>query len=93
MENLKRTLEKRFRVLGILEPILAVRICATANQIAKGQFQASKFRNGVLYVKVPNSSFAQQVQLTQRSWLREINQKLGQDLVQRIKPVLEGLGD
>lgn len=93
MENLKRTLEKRFRVLGILEPILASRICRLANQIAKGQFQASKFRNGVLYVKVPNSSFAQQVQLKERSWLREINQKLGQDLVQRIKTVLEGLGD
>ncbi|MBI2263516.1 DUF721 domain-containing protein [Candidatus Berkelbacteria bacterium] len=86
-------MEKRLRSLGVLEPVLAERVCAAANQVAKGQFQASKFRGGVLSVKVPNSSFAQQVQLRERTWLLQINRKLGRDLVQKIKPVLEGLGD
>ena len=64
-------------------------ICYTALQISDDAFLPVSFKNGTLTVTVPDSSSAANLQLSQAQIIKKINQKLGRELVKKIKIRIE----
>ena len=88
-EGIARQLARR----GLGPVAEAARVCAVANQLARGRFEAIRWRGGRLVVVVPNSVAAQELTFLEVEITETLRQNLGWGanrqlrLVIRIQPL------
>lgn len=84
--KLDKLLTHRLNSLGLKETSTASHICYIASKIrASGNFRPIKFIRGALTVGVENNYVAQEIKFEENALIKKINQKLGKDLVNKIK--------
>ena len=81
---LKRSLAKK----GLLGAARSAEICFLAEKAAKGRFQAISFSRGVLKVSAASSAAAQEINMDEERIIDEINHKLGNEAVKRVRIIL-----
>lgn len=63
----------------------AARVCEAARVVARGRFHVISFRDGLLTVGCQNSGEAANLQMESSQLIEEINDKIGETLVQKIR--------
>jgi predicted nucleic acid-binding Zn ribbon protein len=85
MQPIKDLLSQAMRRYGLNLEITAAHICEIASQTGQGKFQALSFREGVLTVNVINAVQATELQIQKQQLIKEINQKIGREVILKIK--------
>jgi len=88
-ENIRNILFRRLKHFGLEKQAIAARVCAVAKDAAKGDFEIISFKNGTLKIRVESPAKAHLVRLSQNKIIAKINQKLGQELVKKIRFEIE----
>ena len=83
-EKISDILARRIAHLGLGRQVGAARICAVAREISGGEFEPVSFRGGTLKVRASSSAKAHLIKLKERETLRQINSRLGRELVKKI---------
>lgn len=78
-------LTEKTKKKGKSSVFLASLVCYAAMEIGHSLFEPVSFKNGTLFVRAKNPSSATALLLSQNQILKEINQKLGKELVKEIK--------
>lgn len=94
---LKKILPLKINQWGLKKKVEATRVCQIWEEAVENIFKsraanvsrALYFKNKTLTVSVPNSVWANEFQLYSSRIIREINQKLGKSLVERINFKIE----
>ena len=89
--KVSKLIERKTKKKGQSDVFLASLVCYTALKSSEGLFKPISFKNGVLLVSVKNSSFAASVQLSQAQIIERINQKLGKEVVKRMRIKISNL--
>lgn len=84
-ENISDILVRRLRSRGLDKAATAAHVCATANQVGEGKFEAVSFRNGVLKIRVSSGARAHLIKLQEKGVVLKVNTRLKRDLVQRLR--------
>jgi predicted nucleic acid-binding Zn ribbon protein len=92
MEKIGFLLEKTLKKTGVLSGVKASFVCGQWHKAVEEIFNARAaeessaeiFNNKVLFVKVSSSGWAQEFQFQQRVLIKELNQRIGEELVERI---------
>jgi len=87
--QVSKLLEKKIKKRESPNPFLSSAVCWHALKTGKDLFKPISFKDGVLLVSVSDSSSASAVQLSQAQIIEEINQKLGQGIVKKIRIKVE----
>jgi len=89
-ESLRKTLEKRKKELPQSRELLATQVCYLFEQTAKNFFKkdlslkALFFKDGALFVKVPQAVLRQELKLLEKEIIEKINKKIGKKILRRI---------
>lgn len=83
-EPLGKDVARAFRKRGILKEAQAAWITYVANEVGKGRFRPTAFRDGELVCTAGSLPVAE-LQLLSEDYLLAINKKLGREIVQRIR--------
>lgn len=83
--KVSKLLERKIKKKRTSNPLLCSAICYTALKVGDDLFKPISFKDGILSVSVSDSSSAQVVQLSQAQIIEKINQKLGQEIVKKIR--------
>ena len=67
------------------KPLEAAKICEVARDYSNGRFEVISFRAGLLTIGVSSSSEAANLQAESQKIIDEINSKLGENSVKRIR--------
>jgi hypothetical protein len=83
--KLSKLLDKKIKKKGSPNLFLCSLVCYQALKSGEGLFEPISFKDGTLLVRVSDSSSASTVQLSQAQIIEKINQKLGQEVVKKIR--------
>ena len=83
-EKIGEILSRHINAMGLSKQFAAARVCAVANEAGKGEFEVVSYKNGVLKVHVDSGARAHLIKLREVEILRNINKKLGKDVVKRL---------
>ncbi|MCL5407185.1 MAG: DUF721 domain-containing protein [Patescibacteria group bacterium] len=67
------------------KPLEAANICDTTRALAKGRFEVISYRAGLLTLSVSSPAQAANLNLESEKIINEINKKLGQNKIERLK--------
>lgn len=67
------------------KPLTAARVCEAARELADGRFAIISFKGGLLTVGVSNSSEAAELQMSSSQFIESVNEKLGDELVEKVR--------
>lgn len=88
----KHLLQKSINQAGIAREVKAAQVCQTFDQIleklnkkARGNVRATSYKDKILTVGVPSSAWTSEIQALNHIIIEEINNKLGEELVLRIR--------
>lgn len=70
---------------GFRNQAAAARICFEAKRLYSDLFEPISFKNSVLTVGVENSFQAQEVQFKQKEIIEKINNKIGSQVIKRLR--------
>lgn len=88
-DKVSSLLDKKIQKRGAASALLSSRVCYIALKIGEDLFKPISFRNGILLVLVSDSASATSLQLSQEQIMEKINQKLGQEIVKKIRVRVE----
>jgi len=91
MEKIKNILVGSKSRYNIAVEMNASRICYVAKEASDGVFEPISFKDGLLTIKAANSIVAQEIQLESTQIIKKINQKLGKNMVDRIRFKIENV--
>ena len=80
-----QALNKKTKTKGVNNILIASSVCYVAFSVSQGKFKPLSYKNRTLSVSVLNPAAASALMLSQNQIKKEINQKLGGDLVEKIK--------
>lgn len=89
-ESLRKILEKRKKELPQSRELLATQVCYLFEQTAKNFFKkdlslkALFFKDGALFLKVPQAALRQELRLLEKEIIEKINKKIGKKVLRRI---------
>ena len=83
-ESISTILSRRINAMGLSKQFAAARVCAVADEVGKGEFEAVSYKNGVLKVKVDSGARAHLVKLREQEIIGKINTELKREVVKRI---------
>lgn len=85
MDKISKFLSADSKYTKLSGPLQAAHVCDAARAVARSRFMVVSFADGMLTVATENSSAAANLQMESAQIIIEINHKLGQDLVQRLR--------
>jgi len=85
MKKLNEFLRHNPKYRALQKPLKAARICEVAREYSKGRFEVISFRAGLLTVGVSSSAEAANLQAESQKIIDEINQKIGENSVERLR--------
>jgi len=85
MDQINKFLSTNSKYQRLSKPLTAAAVCEAARSVAKGRFVVVSFRGGLLTAGTNNSGEAANLQLENDQIIREINQKLGKEMVEKIR--------
>jgi len=85
MEKIGKIITTHSVSKGISKELEASRICFYAKEASIGEFDVISFKGGVLTILAENPIVAQEIQMKSAETIKKINQKIGSDLVDRIR--------
>lgn len=85
MDKISKFLSTNSKYTRLSKPLTAARVCEAARGVARGRFGVLSYKDGLLTLGVENSSAAANLQMESDSIIREINTKLKQELVKRLR--------
>lgn len=83
MDNIKNILSSRMNQNGLKKPLEAAKIVFLANSI-DNRFQAKKYKNKTLFCEVDKPKDMVELKLHTQLFIKEINSKINQKLIERI---------
>lgn len=92
-KKINQLLPKQLHQKNLHNLAQAAYVCHLADQLAKGRYNAISFKNGVLTLGVKNNFEAIALQSEQMLIILEINKKLGQDSIKRLKYRIKYVSD
>jgi len=69
----------------LARPLEAAHVCDTARGLADGRFEVVSFREGLITLGVHSSSEATNLRFISENIVRQINEKLGQEKVEKAR--------
>jgi hypothetical protein len=88
MDNIKNFMSHNSKYNALRKPLEAARICEAARMAARGRYDVVSFKLGLLTLGVSSSSQAANIQAESTQIIEEINKKLGQNIIERIRTKL-----
>lgn len=89
MDCLNKYLQLTIKNLGIEKKIAEKRILIFWNKLRSGDLKyhtkADSFKNGILFINVSSSVWAQQLFFLKRKFLKELNKEIGKNIVKDIR--------
>jgi len=85
MKKIDEFLKHNPKYRALHKPLEAARICDVARLQAHGRFSVVSFRQGLLTVAVSSSAAASNLHMDSQKIIDEINQKIGENSVKRIR--------
>ena len=85
MDNISKFLSNNPKYKRLSKPLTAARVCEAAGVVGNTRFRVVSFRDGLLTVSVKSASVAGNLQMELQEIRDEINQKIGQELVQKMR--------
>ena len=85
LTKIGQTLQNRARKSSKANILSASTVCYFALQISDGLFVPLCFKNGTLFIKTQNPSASSNIMLSQVEIIKKINDKVGNNLVKKIK--------
>jgi len=92
IESLSDIVEKRIAKLSLKRPLEATRVCEAyfvaikeINRLIAEKTEPLFYKNRILTVSVPSSSFANELLMCQHMVVKKINENLKEELVTRIR--------
>lgn len=85
MENIKKIINRQSKLRRYQKPLEAAYICKIADSVAHDRYRTISFKNGLLTVAVNSSAAAASLQAERASIIGDINQKIGENKVKRIR--------
>lgn len=85
MDKISKFLATNSKYTRLSRPLEAAKVCEAARLVARDRFGVVSFKNGLLTVGTKNSSEAANLQLESNQIIDEINQKLNQELIKRLR--------
>lgn len=85
MKNIHDLLSHNPRYSRYKKPLEAANVCDTARSVAEGRFGVISFRDGLLTLSVSSSAQAANLHAESFEIIAEINQKLGEEKVERVR--------
>jgi len=83
-EPISKILSRRINAMGLARQVSAARVCAAANELAAGEFEAVSFREGILKLHVDSAPRAHLIKLREKQILDELNLKLAPSQVRKL---------
>lgn len=85
MKKISDFISGNSRYSRLKKPLKAAKICECARTLARGRFEVVSFREGLLTVSVSSSAEAANLQAESESFINELNQKLEEKAVERVR--------
>lgn len=85
MESIDKLFGSNSKYTRLSGPLRAAQICDTARALADGRFTVTSFKDGLLTVGVESSAAASNLRFETEKIIKEINEKIGQTLVQKVR--------
>lgn len=85
MDNINKFIKGNPKYKGLKKPLEAAKVCDTARLLGDGRFEVISYREGLLTIGVSSSSQAADVQMQSTKIIADINKKLEQNIVKRIR--------
>ena len=85
MDNIKNFLDRHPKYRGLSKPLHAAKICEAARAQADGRFEVISYHDGLLTLGISSSAAAADIQAESTQIIAEINKKLGQELVKKLR--------
>lgn len=85
MKKISQYFSDNPRYSRLKKPLEAANICDAARSVAEGRFEVISFKNGLLTISCSSSSAAGNLNLESEQIRTQVNQKLGQEKVERIR--------
>lgn len=76
-ESIGDILARRLRQSGLAEPVRAAQICAIADAVSDGRWQAVCFRDGTLTIRASNAIAAHELRLVREQLVTELKKRFG----------------
>ena len=89
MDHINKHFQQIPRYVGLQKPLEAANVCQTARLLARGRFDVISFKSGLLTLSAASPSAANNLQLEIYQIQKELNLKLGQELVDKIRVKIE----
>jgi len=89
MEDIKNIIGRQSKLKRLHKPLEAAYICKIADSLADDCYDAVSFKNGLLTVGVSSNLAAANLQVESSKIIERINQKVGENRVQRIRFKIE----
>lgn len=85
MDNIQNFLSHGSKYNKFSKPLQAAKVCDTARSLADGRFEVISFKDGLLTLGTSSSSQAANLQAESTQIIAQINQKLEQVLVRKLR--------
>ena len=90
MDHINKHFRQIPRYARLQKPLEAANVCDTALLVANGRFGVISFKAGLLTLSVSSSSAANNLQMETYQIQKELNQKLGKEIVSKIRIKVQG---
>lgn len=85
MDHINKYFRQNPRYAKLQKPLEAAGICDAARSLSDGRFGVVSFNEGVLCLSISSSAEAANLQAESSQIIDKINQKLGKEMVKRIR--------
>lgn len=89
MDHINKHFRQIPRYARLQKPLEAANVCSEARVLADGRFGVISFKTGLLTLSVSSSSAANNLQMEIYQIQKELNLKLGQELVEKVRIKIE----
>ena len=89
MDHINKHFRQIPRYARLQKPLEAANVCDTVRSLANGRFGVISFKAGLLTLSVPSSSAANNLQMETYQIQKELNLKLGKEIVSKIRIKIE----
>jgi hypothetical protein len=85
MDKINKLISHNPKYAKLKKPLQAAEVCKVARDLAMSRYDIVSFNAGLLTIGVTSSAQATEIQMQSGSIIRELNQKLGEELVKRVR--------
>lgn len=89
INNINNIFKGNPKYLRLQKPLQAANVCDTARTLTHYRFDVISFKDGLLTLGVNSSAQAANLQMQSTQIIKEVNQKLGQILVEKIRTKIQ----